>query len=100
MRRVLPATLLACALLGVVATADGASDGASQYVVVYKAGASAAAARARIRDAGGTIGNEKAASGAATARTDDATSRSDVARSPVVMGGAVNADNGHAPLAV
>jgi lantibiotic leader peptide-processing serine protease len=97
MRRVLPATLLACALLGVVADADGASDGARQYVVVYRAGASAAHARAAIRHAGGRIVNENAAIGVATVRTGDATFRSDVARSPAVLGAAVNEAIGYAP---
>jgi subtilisin family serine protease len=97
MRRVLPAAMLACALLGVAATADGASDGAREYVVVYEAGASGAAAREAITDAGGKIVDENRAIGVATVRASDASFESDVARSPAIVGAADNQAVGRAP---
>jgi hypothetical protein len=56
MRRVLPAALVACALAGVVATADGASSTTSrEYVVLYEHGANQKAAREEIADSGGKL---------------------------------------------
>jgi subtilisin family serine protease len=97
MRRVLPAALLACALLGVAASADGASDGAREYVVVYEANASGAAAREAIKDAGGKIVDENRTIGVATVRTNDASFKSDVARSPAIIGAADNQAVGRTP---
>jgi lantibiotic leader peptide-processing serine protease len=97
MRRVLPAALVACAVLGLAASANGASDTSRQYVVVYEQGASAQAARAAIAQAGGRIVSENTAIGAATVRTSDASFAADVARSSAVVGAARDRVIGKAP---
>ena len=97
MRKVLAAAMLACGMLGVAAAADGASDGTRQYVVLYEKGASAPAAEAAIRDAGGKIVDENTAIGVATVRTSDASFAADVARSKAIVGAATDSAIGHAP---
>lgn len=97
MRRALPAAVAALALLGAAAVADGASDGAREYVVLYEEHASDAAARAAIRDAGGRIVGENAAIGVATVRTADASFARDVAASPAIVGAAADRAIGKAP---
>jgi subtilisin family serine protease len=94
---VLPAALLACALLGVAASADGASDGSREYVVLYEQGASGRAAREAIKDAGGRIVDENRAIGVATVRTDDTSFVKDVASSPAIVGATANRFIGRAP---
>jgi subtilisin family serine protease len=84
---------------GFVATASaGAEQGmARDYVVVYKAGASAQAAHAAIADAGGRIVEENAAIGVATVRSSDADFGEKVANEAALDGAASNAPIGQAP---
>jgi subtilisin family serine protease len=56
----------ACALAGVAALTGASAAGADQYVVLYKQGATTAAAHQAIRDAGGTIVTENTDVGVAT----------------------------------
>jgi subtilisin family serine protease len=98
MRRVLPAALVACALAGVVATADGASSTTSrEYVVLYEHGANQKAAREAIADAGGKLVRENKDIGVATVRTTDASFAADVAKSGQIVGATTNRIIGHAP---
>jgi lantibiotic leader peptide-processing serine protease len=98
MRRLLPAALLACALVGVVASADGAStQSGREYIVLYEHGASGQAARAAIAHAGGRIVSENADIGVATVRTSDSSFAGDVARSSAIVGATTNRVIGQAP---
>jgi subtilisin family serine protease len=98
MRKVLPAALVACALVGAVASADGASTTSSrEYVVLYEQGANAKTARAAIGDAGGRIVSENTDIGVATVRTSDSSFAGDVARSDAIVGATTNRIIGHAP---
>ncbi len=97
MRKVLPAALLACALVGVAASADGAPTAPREYVVVYEHGASGKAARAAIADAGGRVVSENADIGVATVRSADGSFAGDVARSSAIVGATTNRVIGRAP---
>jgi subtilisin family serine protease len=98
MRRVLPAALVACALAGVAATADGASSTTSrEYVVLYEHDANQKAAREAIADAGGKLVSENKDIGVAAVRTTDASFAADVAKSGQIVGATTNRIIGHAP---
>jgi lantibiotic leader peptide-processing serine protease len=97
MRRVLPAALAACALLGLAASANGATTTSRQYVVLFERGASVDAARAAIAAAGGTVVSVNSAIGTATVRASDASFAGDVARSSAIVGAAANQVIGKAP---
>jgi subtilisin family serine protease len=99
MRKVLPAALAVCAVIGaVVASADGASTANSrEYVVVYEQGASGKTAREAIEDAGGKLVSENAEIGVATVRSRDAGFAAEVARSGAIVGATTNRIIGHAP---
>jgi len=96
-KKLLPAAIAACALVGLAATADGASTAPREYVVVYEQGASGKTARAAIADAGGKIVNENAEIGVATVRSSDGAFAGDVARSSAIVGATTNRAIGRAP---
>ena len=97
MRKLLPAAIAACALVGLAATADGASTAPREYVVLYEHGASGKTARAAITDAGGKIVSENADIGVATVRSSKGSFAGDVARSGAIVGATTNRVIGHAP---
>jgi lantibiotic leader peptide-processing serine protease len=66
------------------------ATGASEYVVLYASGASADAARAAIKAAGGTIIKENTTVGLATVRTSDANFLSAVTAQRAVRSAMVN----------
>ena len=96
-KKLLPAAIAACALVGLAATADGASTAPREYVVVYEHGASGKTARAAITDAGGKIVSENADIGVATVRSSDGSFAGDVARSGAIVGATTNRAIGKAP---
>ena len=96
-KKLLPAAIAACALVGLAATADGASTAPREYVVVYEQGASGKTARAAITDAGGKIVSENAEIGVATVRSTDGAFAGDVARSGAIVGATTNRAIGRAP---
>jgi subtilisin family serine protease len=100
MRRLrMPVLAGALVAAGLVVTANaGAEQGmARDYVVVYKAGASAQDAHAAIAEAGGQIVEENAAIGVATVRSTDANFGEKVANEPALDGAASNQPIGQAP---
>jgi subtilisin family serine protease len=88
---------LVAASLGVAANAGAEQGMARDYVVVYKAGASAQDAHAAIADAGGQIVEENAAIGVATVRSTDANFGDKVANEGALEGAASNQPIGQAP---
>jgi lantibiotic leader peptide-processing serine protease len=88
---------LVAASLGVAANAGAEQGLARDYVVVYKAGASAQDAHAAIADAGGQIVDENAAIGVATVRSADANFGEKVANETALEGAASNQPIGQAP---
>jgi subtilisin family serine protease len=96
-KKLLPAAIAACALVGLAATADGASTAPREYVVVYEQGASGKTAHAAIADAGGKIVSENAEIGVATVRSTDGSFAGDVARSGAIVGATTNRAIGKAP---
>jgi subtilisin family serine protease len=88
---------LVAASLGVAANAGAEQGMARDYVVVYKAGASAQDARAAIADAGGRIVDENAEIGVATVRSTDAGFGDKVANETALEGAASNQPIGQAP---
>jgi lantibiotic leader peptide-processing serine protease len=82
---------------GVTGSATAGSDGANEYVVVYKQGADLAAAHAAIADAGGKIVSENQAIGVATVHTDAADFQQKAAQEGALEGAAVNEAIGQAP---
>ena len=97
MRKLLPAALAACVLVGLAATANGASTAPREYVVVYEQGANGKAARDAITGAGGRIVSENAAIGVATVRSSDGSFAGEVARSGAIAGATTNRVIGRAP---
>src|SRR5215212_2394048 len=97
MRRLLPAALAGCALMGLTATAHGAPTTSREYIVLYEQDASNAAARAAIADAGGRVVDVNTAIGTATVRTDNPAFSSEVAESDAVVGATTNRVIGEAP---
>jgi subtilisin family serine protease len=99
--RISPASRAACILVGAVgilSAAPGAAAAASgDYVVLYDDGASRAAARAAIRDAGGRILDENRAIGLATVRAGTADFASEVAARAAIEGVARDRTIGKAP---
>ncbi|HZA80505.1 MAG TPA: peptidase S8, partial [Actinomycetes bacterium] len=94
MRRILIGVLLAV-VAGVLTapTSAGASSAQSatgEFLVLYKAGVSPAAARAAIRAAGGTIVRENTAVGLATVRASAADFKQAAARQGAIAGVAGN----------
>jgi subtilisin family serine protease len=84
--------------LALLTCAPGAPAAAGgEYVVVYKDGASADAARAAVRDAGGTIVAENTAVGVATVQSDDPQFAAKAADQPALAGAADNRPIGRAP---
>jgi subtilisin family serine protease len=73
------------------------AEAGREYVVVYEQGASAAAARAAVRDAGGTIVAENRDVGVATVRSDDPQFAAKADRSGAIYGAADNRPIGRAP---
>jgi subtilisin family serine protease len=73
------------------------ADAGSEYVVVYQQGASVAAARQAVRDAGGTIVSENTDVGVATVRSGDPQFVKKAAAEPDLYGAADNRPVGHAP---
>jgi subtilisin family serine protease len=88
---------LVAASLGVAANAGAEQGMARDYVVVYKAGASAQDAHAAIADAGGRIVDENAEIGVATVRSTDANFGDKVANETALEGAASNQPIGQAP---
>ncbi len=68
-RRVLAVTGLLAGTVGSVGQAEAAPNGEQRYVVLYKDGTNAAAARRAVTSAGGTVLSENAAVGVATVTT-------------------------------
>ena len=98
MRRVLLAALAVCALVGLAASANGASSTTSrEYIVLYESGANGKTARAAIADAGGRIVSENAEIGVATVRSSDSSFAGEVARSGAIVGATTNRVIGRAP---
>jgi hypothetical protein len=93
MRKVLCAGAIAGAVVAVGAPAAMADD----YVVVYKQGASAAAAHAAVRDAGGTIVSENSDVGVATVRSSDPAFVRKAGRESALFGASTNRPVGRAP---
>jgi len=94
MRRVFRcAGLIAGAVLAVGASTAMADD----YVVVYRQGASTAAAHAAIRDAGGTIVTENTDVGVATVRSSDPAFVQKADRESALYGASSNRPIGQAP---
>lgn len=102
MAGVAAAVLVGAGLLAapVTATATGNSGTEGEYVVLYKAGASPAAARAAIARAGGRIVSENAKVGYALVRSASATFEDQAAGSAVLEGAARNRPIGYAPRQV
>jgi subtilisin family serine protease len=73
------------------------ADAGSEYVVVYQQGASVAAARQAVRDAGGTIVSENRDVGVATVRSGDPQFVKKADAEPDLYGAADNRPVGHAP---
>lgn len=101
MRRILIGVLLAV-VAGVLTapTSAGASSAQSatgEFLVLYKADVSPAAARAAIRAAGGTIVRENTAVGLATVRTSAADFKQAAARQSAIAGVASNRPIGVSP---
>jgi subtilisin family serine protease len=98
--RALLAVAVAVGVTGVACvtgSATAGSDGAKEYVVVYKQGADLAAAHAAIADAGGKIVSENQAIGVATVHTDAADFQQKASQEGALEGAAVNEAIGHAP---
>jgi subtilisin family serine protease len=100
-RRILIGVLLAV-VAGVLTapTSAGASSAQSatgEFLVLYKAGVSPAAARAAIRAAGGTIVRENTAVGLATVRASAADFKQTAARQGAIAGVAGNRPIGFSP---
>jgi subtilisin family serine protease len=100
-RRILIGVLVAV-VAGVLAapTSAGAASAQSttrEFLVLYKAGASPAAARAAIKAAGGTVVRENTAVGLATVRTSAAGFKQAVARQSAIAGVAGNRAIGVSP---
>jgi subtilisin family serine protease len=98
-RKVLLAALaaLVAAALAVPAGAAPAASSTAEYVVLYASGASATAARAAVKAAGGTIVKENARIGLATVRSGSASFLRSVVRQPAVEGAAPNRPIGAIP---
>jgi len=97
MRRLRIAGVLIAAGLTVAASAEAEQVAPREYVVVYKAGASAGDAHRAIAQAGGTIVEENAAIGVATVRSDAASFEAAAASQPALEGAASNTPIGQAP---
>jgi subtilisin family serine protease len=88
----------ALAGLALLASAPAATaDGSSEYVVVYKQGASVAAARQAVRDAGGTIVSENTDVGVATVRSANPRFVKKADQETALYGAADNRPIGRAP---
>jgi lantibiotic leader peptide-processing serine protease len=97
MRKLLLGAVAACALVGLSATANGASTPTREYVVLYEHGANGKTARAAIAHAGGRVVSENADIGVATVRSADGAFAADVARSGAIVGATTNRVIGRAP---
>jgi subtilisin family serine protease len=100
-RRILIGALVAV-VVGVLTAPTGAGAASSQsttreFLVLYKAGVSPAAARAAIKAAGGSIVRENSAVGLATVRTSAAGFKQAVARQGAIAGVAGNRPIGVSP---
>jgi lantibiotic leader peptide-processing serine protease len=94
------AAVVAVAIAGVAGVAGSAtagSDGANEYVVVYKQGADLTAAHTAVAAAGGKIVSENKEIGVATVRTDAADFQQKAAEQGALEGAAVNEAIGQAP---
>jgi len=78
-------------------TPAATADGSGQYVVVYQQGASVAAARQAVRDAGGTIVSENTDVGVATVRSGNTQFVKKADRERALYGAADNRPIGRAP---
>ena len=94
MRKVL---CCAGAIAGAVVLVGASAASADQYVVVYQAGASTAAAHQAIRDAGGTIVSENTDVGVATVQSSNPAFASRADAKSAVYGVSSNRAIGHAP---
>jgi lantibiotic leader peptide-processing serine protease len=97
MRKLLLGAVAACAMVGLAATANGASTPTREYVVLYEHGANGKTARAAIAHAGGRVVSENADIGVATVRSADGSFAADVARSGAIVGATTNRVIGRAP---
>lgn len=88
--------LLVVAAPSTVRTAIQAKQ-SREYVVLYTAGFSPAAARAAVQEAGGKVVRENAKVGVATVRSSNTRFRSDVMRHAAIDGVARNRRIGHVP---
>jgi lantibiotic leader peptide-processing serine protease len=91
--------VLCCAgaIAGALALVGASAASADQYVVVYQAGASTAAAHQAIRDAGGTIVSENTDVGVATVQSSNPAFASRADSKSAVYGVSSNRAIGHAP---
>ncbi|HEX5926854.1 MAG TPA: hypothetical protein VFY45_23720, partial [Baekduia sp.] len=94
MRKVL---CCAGAIAGAVALVGASAASADQYVVLYQAGASTAAAHQAIRDAGGTIVTENTDVGVATVQSSDPSFAKRADGEAALDGAARNQAIGHVP---
>jgi lantibiotic leader peptide-processing serine protease len=95
--RPLLAALAALGALAVPGVASAAVDDGNEYVVVYKDGADASAARAAIQASGGTIVSENKDIGVATVRADASDFAARSARHAALLGATRNRSIGQAP---
>jgi subtilisin family serine protease len=96
MRKPIVAGVIAAAAFGIAQSA-GAGDEAREYVVLYERDASAAQARAAVRDAGGRIVSENTAIGLATVRSSEADFAQEAKSEDALVGAAPNRPIGQAP---
>ena len=89
--------VLVAALPGSVTPATTASQGSSQYVVLYKLSATKAAAHAAITAAGGTIVRENTRVGLATVRSSKSDFLAAVTSKAAIKGAAHSLRIGHVP---
>src|SRR6478609_9278638 len=94
MRKVL---CCAGAIAGAVVLMGASAASADQYVVVYQAGASTAAAHKAVRDAGGTIVTENTDVGVATVQSSDPSFAKKADNEAALEGAARNQVIGHVP---
>ena len=94
MRKVL---CCAGAIAGAVVLVGASAASADQYVVVYQAGASTAAAHQAVRDAGGTIVTENTDVGVATVQSSDPSFAKKADSEAALEGAARNQVIGHVP---
>ena len=99
MRRTVIAVLVGvvAAVLSAPASASSAQSATREFLVLYKAGVSPAAARAAVKAAGGTVVRENTAVGLATVRASAADFKQAAGRQGAIAGVAGNRPIGVSP---